>query len=220
MQYDHSLRQQVRRPRMPRSLPDHIDRREALRRATLVLGAAISGPTLAAVLAGCDARPHAAAAAARPLSDAQAELIAAVAEQIVPETDTPGATSAGVPRFIATMLAEYYTPIERDRFLAGLADVDARARARYGRPFVSCTADRQHAIVLALDSETFAAPAGHATAPGPHPAPSFYRMMKELTVVGYYTSEPGATKELRYVQVPGRFEGCVPLASIGRAWAV
>ena len=212
---------------MSRSPAPPIDRREALRRAAIALGAAVSGPTLAAVLAGCgDARPRPAAAAAPPLSESQSALIAAIAEQIIPETDTPGARSAGVPGFIATMLAEYYTPAERERFLAGLADVDARAHARFGRPFVRCTSDQQHALVLALDTETFpgssgsAAAAGSAASRGAHAPPTFYRLMKELTVVGYYTSEPGATKELRYVQVPGRFDGCVPLAKIGRAWAV
>jgi gluconate 2-dehydrogenase subunit 3-like protein len=47
----------------------------------------------------------------------------------------------------------------------------------------------------------------------------FFRAMKELTILGYYTSQPGATKELRYVQVPGRYDGCVPFAKIGREWA-
>jgi hypothetical protein len=51
-------------------------------------------------------------------------------------------------------------------------------------------------------------------------APHFFRTMKELTVLGYYTSQIGATKELRYVQVPGRFNGCVPFKTIGRTWAV
>lgn len=243
---------------MSRSSPDHIDRREALRRAALLLGGAISAPTLAAVLAGCDAHATpgggsgaSGAPAARPLDADQAQMIAAIAEHIIPETDTPGARSAGVPRFIETMLAEYYTPEQRARFLDGLADLDARARSQHGRPFLRCTSAQQHALVAALDAETFggvahrdAAPAAAATeasketerggAGGPNvtaaepPAPrkkasappSFYRMMKELTVIGYYTSEPGATKELRYVQVPGRFDGCVPLAKIGRAWAV
>jgi hypothetical protein len=52
------------------------------------------------------------------------------------------------------------------------------------------------------------------------PPVPFWRTMKELTLVGYYTSEPGATKELRYEATPARYDACVPLAKIGRAWSV
>ena len=45
-------------------------------------------------------------------------------------------------------------------------------------------------------------------------------MMKELTLVGYYTSEAGATEELTYEPVPGVWEGCVPYEDIGSAWSV
>lgn len=245
----------------PSPSPHDIDRREALRRAAMLLGGAISAPTLAAVLAGCDAHGAPAASTTRALDPAQSETIATIAEHIIPETDTPGARGAGVPRFIETMLAGYYTPEQRARFLDGLADVDARARSQFGRPFLRCSNAQQHSVVAALDAETFgsvasrgavpgaaaateasketerggggaqlAGPAASAASPvgpaGPAPRkqaaaqPGFFRTMKELTVIGYYTSQPGATKELRYVQVPGRFEGCVPLAKIGRAWAV
>lgn len=250
MQWHHPLRQNPRRFRMALLSSEQVDRREALRRAALLLGGAISAPSLAAALAACDAHASAGrgqtSAAAPSLTADQAETIATIAEQIIPETDTPGARGAGVPRFITTMLAEYYTPEERARFLAGLADVDARARARDGRPFLRCSTAQQQELVRALDAETFGGAADRAgspateaaretargsggpnvaTAPAPsrtagHAPPSFFRMMKELTVIGYYTSEPGATKELRYVQVPGRFDGCVPLTKIGRAWAV
>jgi hypothetical protein len=150
-----------------------------------------------------------------------------------------------VHRFVDTMLAEYYTSEERERFLAGLTELDTRASERCGRPFLGCDAAEQRAMVEALDRETFAAPAprprpnpdretqrGAAGSPpgdlrpdtarrpaAPPPAP-FFRTMKELTLLGYYTSEPGATAELRHERVPGRFAGCVPLADVGRAWAV
>src|SRR5690242_16925280 len=91
-----------------------IDRREALRRATILLGGALSASTVAGVLAGCGdsqaAGPH---WTPRALSTDQAELVVVVAEQIIPTTETPGARAALVDRFIDTMLAEYYTPAER-----------------------------------------------------------------------------------------------------------
>src|SRR5260370_40881950 len=97
-------------------VPDVIDRREALRRAALVL---------AGVLAGCEAR-RAPAAGWRPrgLSAHQAEMVATIAEHILPETDTPGARAVGVHPFIDAMVAESYTAQDRQRFLDGPAGFD------------------------------------------------------------------------------------------------
>jgi glucoside 3-dehydrogenase (cytochrome c) hitch-hiker subunit len=179
----------------PTSL-DAIDRREALRRAALVL---------AGVLAGCEAR-RAPAAAWRPraLSTDQAEIVATVAEHILPETDTPGARAVGVHRFIDALVAESYSAEERQRFLAGLEGLDDRARRAHGCAFLACAAGDQLALLGELDRA----------------AEPFFRTLKDLTLVGYYTSEVGATRELRHVPVPGRYAGCVPLAQIGRTWAV
>lgn len=188
------------------SAPD-INRREALRRAALVLGGALSASTVAGVLAGRgEARGQGGVWTPRALTPVQAELVATIAEHILPETDTPGARAVGAHRFIDVMLAESFRGDERRRFLDGLAEVNARARRGFGRAFPQCTAGEQRALLEELD---------RAASPG-----SFFRTMKELTLVGYYTSEIGATRELRHESVPGRFEGCVPMSRIGRTWAV
>jgi gluconate 2-dehydrogenase gamma chain len=185
--------------------PDAIDRREALRRAALVLGGVLSAPMVAGVLAGCEARRAPAGAwVPRALTPDQADLVAAIAEHILPETDTPGARAVGVHRFIDGLVADGYAPDARQQFVAGLAAMDERARRAHGRVFLQCAATEQVAVLDALDRE----------------AEPFFRDLKELTLVGYYTSEVGATRELRHAPVPGRFEGCVPLPQIGRAWAV
>src|SRR6266498_1835490 len=224
---------------MTRTSNDAIDRREALRRAALLLGGALSASTVAGVLAGCEARrilddtwrP-------RALTADQADLVATIAEHILPETDTPGARAALVHRFIDAMLAESYPTEERQRFLAGLAEVDSRAQRACGRPFLRCGPAGQRTLLEQLDREAFAPgsrpretpglrpglvrlPVTPGSRPGSETAPvPFFRTMKELTLVGYYTSEIGATRELHNAPVPGRFEGCVPLAQIGRTWAV
>jgi len=191
--------------------PRTIDRREALRRAALMLGGVISAPVIAGVLAGCRGRRHSGA-----LSSEQLELVATIADHILPETDTPGARAVGVHQFVDAMLAEGYAGPDRARFIAGLADVDARARAACGRPFLECAREQQRAVLDDLDRETFAPPA----TPLASTEVPFFRTFKELTLVGYYTSETGATRELRHAPVPGRYDGCVPLAQIGRTWAV
>ena len=186
-----------------------IDRREALRQAALLLGGSLSAPAVAGVLAGCDApTSRAAQAPARALSPAQLELVATIADHILPATDTPGARAAGVDRFIDRMMAEYYSASDRQRFVAGLGDVDERAKRAQGHAFLKCTPAQQHAILSDLDREAFT---------GARPPSHFFRTMKELTVVGYYTSQIGATKELRHASIPGRFDGCVP---VGKTWAV
>src|SRR5438094_9885616 len=119
---------------MPRRSPDAIDRREALRRAALLLGGVLSAPMVAGVLAGCEAR-RAPAAAWRPraLTPDQTELVATIAEHILPETDTPGARSVGVHRFIDAMLAEASSTREPAPFVAGPTAAHRRARAARGR---------------------------------------------------------------------------------------
>src|SRR5258706_13652795 len=124
-------------------LPDVIDRREALRRAALVL---------AGVLAGCEARRTPAAAwRPRVLDTDQAELLATIAEHILPGTDTPGARAVGVHRFIDALVAESYAADERQQFLTGLEGLNDRARRAYSRAFLACTPSDQLAMLGELD---------------------------------------------------------------------
>ena len=186
-----------------------MERREALRRTALLLGGVLSAPTIAGVLAGCDSRS--ADGKWRALTSDQGELVATIADHIIPETDTPGARAAGVHVFIDRMLAGHYPAEDRERVLRGLEDLDASAKSAHGRSFIRCSADEQRSMLTRIDQEAFAPERRE---------PHWFRAIKELTVVGYYTSEIGATQELRHVAVPGRFEGCVPLTQIGRTWAV
>jgi gluconate 2-dehydrogenase gamma chain len=235
---------------------DLLTRRAALQRAAWLMGGAISAPTLAGVLAGCGRGADHGGGAARVLSAEQHEMVAVIAEHIIPETDTPGARTVGVPEFIDQMLATWYPEEERNWFLAGLADVDGWARQQHGARFLECSPEQQFALLVALDREAFASPPAAAARPvadqvpdvraridgGGTPLPPeaavdtvrwitgearqqraavpFFHMIKELTLVGYYTSEAGATQELRHEPVPGRYEGCVPFERIGRSWAV
>jgi len=222
---------------------DVMDRREAVRRAVLLVGGTLSAPAVAAALArGAAAQAAGASSAPGALTPEQLEQVATIAEHIIPATDTPGARAAGVHRFVDVMMTEYYTPAERQRFLAGLAEVEARARREHGKSFLASSAAQQRRLLEQIDEETLpggrqiaaATAASKETERGggglvasggadDHADASnlrfFFRTMKDLTIVGYYTSQPGATKELRYVQVPGRFDGCVPLTKIGRSWA-
>jgi glucoside 3-dehydrogenase (cytochrome c) hitch-hiker subunit len=196
---------------------DLITRRAALGRVALLLGGAISAPTLAGAL---DAATRGAWIPApqdwapRTLTAGQLELVAVMADHIIPQTDTPGARAAGVHRFVDTLLSDHYPGPERDRFLAGLADVDARTQARHGTAFLDCTAEQQLALLTELDEAAYPVA---SDAPRP-PEAWFFHRMKELTLVGYYTSQIGATQEL-HPSPFGAYRGDIPYASVGRAWS-
>jgi len=200
---------------------NQITRREALGRVAILLGGAISAPTLAGVLDAATRRAWATASGWTPrtLSASQMELVAVIAEHIIPETDTPGARAAGVHRFVDTLLTDHYPAAERDRFLAGLGGVDARSRSRHGTPFVECAPAQRVALLTEMDEEAYPPRGGDATAATPAGDETwFFRRMKELTLVGYYTSEIGATREL-HVSPFGPYHGDIPYRSVGRSWA-
>jgi gluconate 2-dehydrogenase gamma chain len=193
-----------------------MDRREALRRTALLMGSALSAPAIMGVLNGCTAKPT---IDWKPvfLTQEQGILVSQVAEIIIPKTDTPGAKETGVPAFIDLMLKDAYAPADQERFMAGLAEFDKRAVADFGDPFIELSEEDQIAFVKKVNHE--AVEASHSSTPAP--AKPFILMARELTLLGYFTSETGATKVLQYQAVPGSYKGCVPLseAGEGRTWA-
>ncbi len=176
-----------------------MTRRDALKRAALFLGVALTPSLIANVL-------HAAAtpgAKAVFLSPAQLDLVTAIAERILPRTDTPGATDVGVPAFVDLMLGNYSTENERKVFAAGLDEVNAASFAAHAQSFVKVSATQQDAILLKI------------AVASQKKEKTFFHQIKELTVVGYFTSEIVGRTVLHYDPVPGRFQGCVPISEVG-----
>ena len=235
-----------------------ITRREAVARTALLLGGTLAASGITAVRA--DAWKTAAAPGWRAgtLSPSQSELVATIAEHIIPATDTPGARAAGVHRFVDVVLTDYYKAEERSRFLNGLSELDARAEKANGKPFMKSTHKEQLALLTAMDAESYppqrvlekAEPLNaerarmrdslaRQSSTGPTVSdptrPSadggggeaarreaergwFFRRMKELTLLGYYTSETGAMQELK-VNPMGVYRSDIPYRSIGHSWA-
>lgn len=188
-----------------------MNRREALQRVALLLGGAISAPVVQAVLSGCQAGPH---YTPRTLTSKQFDLVAGMADLIIPATETPGAKGVGVPEFIDLILTESYLTEDRDRFLTGVTNFDKLFQQKYNKPFLQATPEEQTEILTELDREAVAARrAGEKNLP-------FFGMLKELTLIGYYTSTVGANDELQFQPATNRFDGCIPLERVdGRAWA-
>lgn len=192
-----------------------IDRREALRKTALLMGAAVSATAIAGVMSGCKATPD---LNYKPVffNEDQARLVSELSDIILPKTDTPGAKEAGVPNFIDKMLQECYKKEDQDRFLTGLAAFDEDAKKTYGDSFIYCKPDDQLAFVKKHNETAVKASKENPKEPKP-----FFLMAKELTMLGYFTSEPGATQVLQYEPVPGAYKGCIPLkeAGNGKTWA-
>jgi len=178
-----------------------MNRREAL---LVLAGTAVLPESLKAMGRAVHARVR--AGTLRTFTPHQNETVATIAELIIPKTDTPGARDAGVPAFIDVMVTEWGDDNQRKAFSAGLADVDERSRATFGKDFISCTTAQQSEILQDLDYELAQARDAKTDTSG-----NFFGMMKWLTLTGSYTSEVGATSELHYRVVPGRFEPCYPL---------
>lgn len=192
-----------------------IDRREALRKTALLMGAAVSASALTGILQGCKATPEL-TYAPQFFTEDQARLVAEVAEIIIPKTDTPGAKDAGVPGFMDIMLKDCYKKEDQDRFIAGLAAFEEEAKKAYGDSFIYCKPEQQVELVTKAHSAALTEAKENKDAKRP-----FILMAKELTLLGFFTSEPGATQVLQYVAVPGSYKGCIPLAEAGngKTWA-
>ena len=150
---------------------------------------------------------HGRAQGSPALSPATRRAITAAAERIIPASETPGATDAGVTDFIDRMLSDWYNPDERSAFLAGIPELDQRSRARSGRDFADSTEADQVAVLTVLDDELGALRrAGRGGEANRH----WFGMLKYLTVWGYFTSEPAARITLGTFPLPGRFDGCAP----------
>ncbi len=192
-----------------------ISRREALRNITAGAGATASALWLdrlrllaqnPALHAHAAIAGHAQAAAApftpKALTAAQLEAVATLAELIIPTTDTPGARAALVDRFVDNVMANA-RPADRERFLAGLAWLDTRSTALYGKPFTGATPEQQTELLTKL-----AAPSGHA--PDDAPGVPFFTAIKQMTISGYYSTKIGLEQELgdNGQLFTAVFEGC------------
>lgn len=140
-------------------------------------------------------------------------LIAAVAETIIPATDTGGAKAAEVPAFVEMMVSEWFDPAERAHFLDGMAAFGDGAQAAHGKPF----AELDQVAKDAYCAKQLAAAEAALRSGDTQPRTPFAALMKRLTVYGYYTSEIGGSVELRLDMVPNEYIPDAPFKPGDRA---
>jgi len=138
-------------------------------------------------------------------------MLEALVDTILPETDTPGARQAGVHVFVDVALRDCYNDAEQRLFTSGLEGLAAECQSRHSRLFEACTPEERHALLAPLDAASYSPDTGARGC--------FVRILKDLTLVGFFTSKIGATQVLRYEKVPGGYQGCVELRPDQKAWA-
>jgi hypothetical protein len=214
-----------------------LNRREAIRRVSGLLGGAafVGGSGL---LAAVERARAASPGTTGAFSAQDLALLDEIAETILPATKTPGAKAANTGAFMAVMVTDCYSPAEQRTFHDGLRKLDEATKKASGVSFIAATPAQRLGVLKALDQEQKrvmdardaadrkrkglaplpGAPAAAAEMDIDSPA-HYFRMMKELALLGFFTSEVGCTQALRYVESPGRFDACLPYTAGDPAWA-
>jgi Gluconate 2-dehydrogenase subunit 3 len=190
-----------------------MNRREAISSVALLLGGTLVGAE--AFLSGCSTPDKKFGAAGLNFSPDDISFLDEVGETIIPATSTPGAKEAKIGEFMKTIVSDCYEEKDQKIFLDGMQKLDDASKKKNGKSFLASDPQQRHDLLVDLDKEQ----KEYMGKKKPDDPSHYFRMMKELTLWGYFTSEPGATKALRYVAVPGRYEGCIPYKKGDKAWA-
>ncbi|MCW3082089.1 gluconate 2-dehydrogenase subunit 3 family protein [Segetibacter sp.] len=188
-----------------------MNRREAVQHISLLLGGSIVGA--AAFLNGCSTDGDSNRKV--NFSTGDVDFLDEVGETILPATNTPGAKAAKVGQHMKVMVNDCYEERDQIIFYDGIKDLKARAKKELGDDFMDLKPEQRLALLTKMDNETTEF---MKTWEEPHPKP-YFRLMKELTLLGFFTSEVGCTQARRYIETPGRYEACVPYKKGDKTWA-
>jgi hypothetical protein len=187
-----------------------MQRRDVLKGLSLLLGSGLSGACSKALEVPEAER----VVSATVYNQDQRHIAHRIADLIIPQTDTPGALDAGVGEFIDYVVSVWFQADEQARFIAGLTGLESAAMTQHKAAFVDLRTEQQVLLLQSIEA------AQTPTSPfAPFGSGEFFAQIKELTVVGYYTSEVGATQERKYVPMPGRYDGYHKYADVGRQWS-
>lgn len=153
------------------------------------------------------------------LLDRNKDLIAALAETIIPRTDSPGAIDAGVESFIIMMIKECSDVNTQNRFLTGLNELKDYTLTKFGNTFINLKVTERESVLGYFENERMKMQGIFGKVQNRVFGKSFFTLLKELTVQGYCTSEPGATLGLAYIEIPGMYKGCISLDAGQKSWA-
>lgn len=184
-----------------------MDRRELLKLITLATGSALIGGEL--FLTGCKNAPSIGGAT---FTADDIAFLDEVSETILPKTKSPGAKAAETGKFMTVMVNDTYDEADQKTFHEGIKKLDEACEKQFKTSFMDATPQQRHDLLVALDKEA-------KDYGGEKKSKHYFTMMKQLTLLGFFTSKPGSTEALRHVAVPGKYDGCMPYKKGDRAWA-
>lgn len=191
-----------------------MNRREAMKRVAVILGGSLTISTITVFQQGCQRSPERMPGV---FSDEDADLLNIIGDIILPPTNTPGAAAVDIGGFAVKMLEDCYSEEARTQVTRFLRETLM--------DFEDLTPVEQVQKITEIDGFAYSENAQDVenieNGDNAEDEENWeaYKMIKELTLFGYFTSEPGMTEALEYVEIPGRFEGCVELKPGQKAWA-
>jgi len=186
-----------------------MERRELLKMIAALTGGAFIGGEL---LTSCKSGPLVGGAT---FGEADTAFLDEVAETILPATKTPGAKAAKVGQFMVVMVNDTYEDKDQKIFHAGIGKLDEASKKANGKSFLEATPEQRTTLLTALDKEA----KDYQKSKKPEDPNHYFTMMKQLTLFGFFTSKEGATQALRYIAVPGKYDGAYPYKKGDKAWA-
>lgn len=199
-----------------------MDRREAVRYISILLGGAVIGAD--AFLLGCKSDTG----KTMEWSADDIAYLNEIGETILPRTSTPGAKDADVGRFMTVMVTDCYEAGDQTAFREGMEKLHKASKEKFSADFMKISPEQRKELLVSIDAEAKeyqnkvndfnnkenekekSATQGGKTYTKQKMSPHYFTMMKQLTLLGFFTSQPGMTQAVRYLAVPGRYEGCVP----------
>lgn len=205
-----------------------MERRELLKMIAVLTGTAMIGGDV--FLTGCKTPVKKGAGL---LSASQIALLDEVGETILPTTNTPGAKEAKIGEFMNLHVSDCYYPAQQKTFMEGLSSLDEFSKKQFNKKFISLSPEQRATLLMKLEPEAIEfnkqlddrekSARGEARLAmkefigGPQ---HYYTMIKQLTLFGYFTSEIGAKQALRFLPIPGKYDGAYPYKKGDKAWAI
>ncbi len=186
-----------------------MDRREAVQYIGLLLGGTLVGSN--AFLSGCKTNTK----STKVFNDEDISYLDEISDTILPATSTPGAKAAKVGAFITVMVNDCYDEKDQKVFHEGMGKMNDFSKKTYNKEFMKITPQQRHDLLVKLDNEQKEYMKNKKKEEPSH----YFRMMKELTLLGYFTSEIGCTKARRYIESPGKFDGNLSYKKGDKAFA-
>src|SRR5678816_3522969 len=175
------------------------ERRELLKMVALATGGVVIGGEF--FLAGCKSKD--AEVAGTAFSTDNIAFLDEVAETIIPKTTTAGAKEAEVGKFMTVMVNDCYQEADQKTFHEGMKKLEEACNKMHGHSFMKAEPAHRKELLTSLDKEA----KEYMKTKKKEDPNHYFLMMKQLTLMGYFTSKPGLEQNFNYQQVPGKYDG-------------